>query len=35
MNFLKDFQDNNIEYNKIEQTIEEEDQYVLRDRRRL
>ena len=34
-NFLKDFQDNNIEYNKVKQSIEGEVEYVLADRRRL
>ena len=34
-NFVKDFQDNNIEYNKVKQAIEGEVEYVLADRRRL
>ena len=34
-NFVKDFQDNNIEYNKVKQAIEREVEYVLGDRRRL
>jgi hypothetical protein len=34
-NFLKDFQDNNIEYNKVKQVIQEEIEYILTDRRRL
>ena len=34
-NFVKDFQDNNIEYNKVKQAIEGEIKYVLADRRRL
>ena len=34
-NFLKDFQDNNIEYNKVKQAIQEEVEYILTDRRRL
>ena len=34
-NFVKDFQDNNIEYNKIKQAIEGEVEYVLADRGRL
>ena len=33
-NFVKDFQDNNIEYNKVRQAIEGEAEYVLGDRRR-
>ena len=34
-NFVKDFRDNNIEYNKVKQAIEGEVEYVLADRRRL
>ena len=34
-NFVKDFQDNNIEYNKVKQAIEGEVELVLGDRRRL
>ena len=34
-NFVKDFRDNNIEYNKVKQAIDEEVEYVLADRRRL
>jgi hypothetical protein len=34
-NFVKNFQDNNIEYNKVKQAIEGEVEYVLTDRRRL
>ena len=34
-NFVKDFRDNNIEYNKVKQAIEGEIEYVLADRRRL
>ena len=34
-NFVKDFQDNNIEYNKVKQAIEGEVENVLGDRRRL
>ena len=34
-NFVKDFQDDNIEYNKVKQAIEGEVEYVLADRRRL
>ncbi len=34
-NFVKDFQDNNIEYSKVKQAIEGEVEYVLADRRRL
>ena len=34
-NFVKDFQDNNIEYNKIKQAILGEVEYVLSDRRQL
>ena len=34
-NFVKDFQDNNIEYNKIKQAIQGEVEYVLADRRQL
>ena len=34
-NFVKDFQDNNIEYSKVKQAIEGEAEYVLGDRRRL
>jgi hypothetical protein len=34
-NFVKDFQDNNIEYNKAKQAIEGEVEYVLAGRRRL
>ena len=34
-NFVKDFQDNNIEYNKVKQAIKGEVEYVLADRRRL
>ena len=34
-NFVKDFQDNNMEYNKVKKAIEGEVEYVLADRRRL
>ena len=34
-NFVKDFQDNNIEYNKVKQAIEGEVEYVLADRSQL
>ena len=34
-NFVKDFRDNNIEYNKVKQAIEGEVEYGLADRRRL
>lgn len=34
-NFVKDFRDNNLEYNKVKQTIEALIVYVLADRRRL
>ena len=34
-NFVKDFRDNNIEYNKVKQAIKGEVEYVLADRRRL
>ena len=34
-NFIKDFQNSNIEYNKVKQAIEGEVEYVLEDRRRL
>ena len=34
-NFVNDFRDNNIEYNKVKQAIEGEVEYVLADRRRL
>ncbi len=34
-NFVKDFRDNNIEYNKVKQAIEGEVESVLGDRRRL
>ena len=34
-NLVKDFQDSNIEYNKVKQAIEGEVEYVLADRRRL
>ena len=34
-NFLKDFQDNNIEYSKVKQAIEGEVENALADRRRL
>ena len=34
-NFVEDFQDNNIEYNKVKQAIQGEIEYVLADRRRL
>ena len=34
-NFVKDFRDNNIEYNKVKQAIEGEVEYVLADRKRL
>ena len=34
-NFVKDFQDNNIEYNKVNQAILRQVEYVLEDRRRL
>jgi hypothetical protein len=35
LNFVKDFRDNNIEYNKVKQAIQGEVEYVLGDRRRL
>ena len=34
-NFVNDFRDNNIEYNKVKQAIEGEVEYVLTDRRQL
>jgi hypothetical protein len=34
-NFIKDFRDKNIEYNKVKQSIEGEVEYVLADRRQL
>ena len=34
-NFVKDFRDNNIEYNKVKQAIEGEVEYVLTDHRQL
>ena len=34
-NFVKDFRDNNIEYNKVKQTIDEDVESVLGDRRQL
>ncbi len=34
-NFVKDFQDNNIEYNKVKQAIKGEVEYVLADRSQL
>ena len=34
-NFVKDFRDNNIEYDKVKQAVEGEIEYVLADRRRL
>jgi hypothetical protein len=34
-NFIKDFQDNNIEFNKVKQSILGQVEYVLADRRRL
>ena len=34
-NFVKDFRDNNIEYNKVKQAIEGEVESVLADRRQL
>jgi hypothetical protein len=34
-NFVKDFRDNSIEYNKVKQAIERQVEYVLADRRRL
>jgi chromosome segregation ATPase len=34
-NFVKDFRDNNIKYNKVKQAIEGEVEYVLGDRRQL
>ena len=34
-NFVKDFRDNNIEYNKVKQAIEGQVEYVLGDRKRL
>ncbi|MGH9979885.1 MAG: hypothetical protein ACRD8Z_29195 [Nitrososphaeraceae archaeon] len=34
-NFVKNFQDNNIEYNTVKQTIEGQIEYILSDRRRL
>lgn len=34
-NFVKNFQDNNIEYNKVKQAIEGQLEYVLADRRQL
>ena len=34
-NFVKDFQDNNIEYNKVRQVIKGQVEYVLADRREL
>jgi hypothetical protein len=34
-NFVRDFQNSNIEYNKVKQAIKGEVEYVLADRRRL
>ncbi|MGC2308387.1 MAG: hypothetical protein WA461_08290, partial [Nitrososphaeraceae archaeon] len=34
-NFVNDFQDNNIEYNKVKQAIKGEVEYILADRREL
>jgi hypothetical protein len=34
-NFVKDFQDNNMEYNTVKQAIEAMVEYILADRRQL